>query len=65
MLYTIIIIQQLGDCIGKGAFGSVYRALNLENGEVVAIKQLKLNKISKSELDVIMVMRIQKFVSIF
>ncbi|KAG4105456.1 hypothetical protein H8356DRAFT_1027706 [Neocallimastix lanati (nom. inval.)] len=45
---------QLGDCIGKGAFGSVYRALNLENGEVVAIKQLKLNKISKSELDVIM-----------
>lgn len=45
----------MGDCIGKGAFGSVYRALNLENGEVVAIKQLKLNKISKSELDVIMV----------
>ncbi|KAK7562645.1 hypothetical protein IWX92DRAFT_233092 [Phyllosticta citricarpa] len=33
---------QLGDCLGKGAFGSVYRALNWNNGETVAIKQ-KLN----------------------
>ncbi|ORX63111.1 Pkinase-domain-containing protein [Hesseltinella vesiculosa] len=33
---------QLGNCIGKGQFGSVYRALDLATGEVVAIKRLKL-----------------------
>ncbi|KAI9142655.1 hypothetical protein BKA69DRAFT_1065643 [Paraphysoderma sedebokerense] len=42
---------QLGDCIGKGAFGSVYRGLNLETGEVVAIKQIKLNGYDKSQLN--------------
>lgn len=46
---------QLGDCIGKGAFGSVFRGLNMETGEVVAIKQVKLTDIPKSEVDVIMV----------
>ncbi|GET00056.1 cytokinesis protein sepH [Rhizophagus clarus] len=45
---------QLGDCIGKGAFGSVYRALNWETGEVVAVKQVKINNIPKSELNFIM-----------
>ncbi|KAI8331532.1 kinase-like domain-containing protein [Chlamydoabsidia padenii] len=33
---------QLGNCIGKGQFGSVYRALDLTTGEVVAIKRIKL-----------------------
>ncbi|KAI7897540.1 kinase-like domain-containing protein [Cokeromyces recurvatus] len=37
-----ITTYQLGNCIGKGQFGSVYRALDLYNGEVVAIKQIKL-----------------------
>ncbi|KAI8882114.1 kinase-like protein, partial [Backusella circina FSU 941] len=32
---------QLGNCIGKGQFGSVYRALDLATGEVVAIKRIK------------------------
>lgn len=33
---------QLGDCLGKGAFGSVFRALNMGTGETVAVKQVKL-----------------------
>ncbi|CAG8548816.1 12494_t:CDS:2 [Ambispora leptoticha] len=45
---------QLGDCLGKGAFGSVYRALNWETGEAYAVKQVKLSNIHKAELDVIM-----------
>lgn len=48
-------LQQLGDCLGKGAFGSVYRALNWNTGETVAIKQIKLADLPKSELRVIMV----------
>lgn len=47
--------QQLGDCLGKGAFGSVYRALNWGTGETVAVKQIKLADLPKSELNVIMV----------
>jgi serine/threonine protein kinase len=46
--------QQLGDCLGKGAFGSVYRALNWSTGETVAIKQVRLTDLPKSELNVIM-----------
>lgn len=50
--------QQLGDCLGKGAFGSVYRALNWGTGETVAVKQIKLADLPKSELRVIMVWHI-------
>ncbi|KAI7899677.1 kinase-like domain-containing protein, partial [Cokeromyces recurvatus] len=34
---------QLGNCIGKGQFSSVYRALDLNKGETVAIKRLYID----------------------
>ncbi|KAI8085384.1 kinase-like domain-containing protein [Thamnidium elegans] len=37
-----ITTYQLGNCIGKGQFGSVYRTLDLSTGEVVAVKRVKL-----------------------
>ncbi|KAJ3732323.1 kinase-like domain-containing protein, partial [Lentinula guzmanii] len=46
--------QQLGDSLGKGAFGQVYRALNWATGETVAIKQISLNNIPASQLSSIM-----------
>jgi len=57
---------KLGDCLGKGAFGSVYRvfrsqmlytyeqALNLVTGQTLAVKQIHLSNIPKSEVKVIM-----------
>ncbi|KYG49087.1 hypothetical protein M433DRAFT_150437 [Acidomyces richmondensis BFW] len=45
---------QLGDCLGKGASGAVYRALNWSTGETVAIKQIGLANLQRNELNVIM-----------
>ncbi|KAI5360248.1 putative serine/threonine-protein kinase, active [Septoria linicola] len=45
---------QLGQCLGRGAFGSVYAALNWSTGETVAIKQVRLSDMPKAELNVIM-----------
>jgi serine/threonine protein kinase len=44
---------QLNDCLGRGAFGSVYRAFNWSNGETVAIKQIRLADLPKAELTTI------------
>eukprot|EP00741_Cyanophora_paradoxa_P008391 tig00001307_g8118.t1 len=44
----------LGESIGKGGFGTVYRGLNTETGDFVAIKQVSLTNIPKEELANIM-----------
>lgn len=44
----------LGDCLGRGASGSVYRAINYTTGETVAIKQIRLSDLPHSELGAIM-----------
>lgn len=45
---------QLGDLLGRGASGSVYRALNFLTGETVAIKSVSLLTLSPSALPDIM-----------
>lgn len=40
--------------MGKGAFGSVYRALNWNTGETVAVKQIRLENLGTAELKTIM-----------
>jgi serine/threonine protein kinase len=49
--------QRLGECLGRGAFGSVYKAFNWGTGEAVAIKQIKLGDLPRSELRMIEVWR--------
>lgn len=44
---------RLGECLGKGAFGSVYKAFNWGTGEAVAIKQIKIADLPRSELRMI------------
>uniref|UniRef100_A0A7S1KN36 non-specific serine/threonine protein kinase n=1 Tax=Percolomonas cosmopolitus TaxID=63605 RepID=A0A7S1KN36_9EUKA len=42
------------DIIGKGGYGVVYKGLNTETGEFVAIKQISIAKCSKEHLENIM-----------
>lgn len=45
---------QLGDCIGRGQFGSVYRALNLSTGQMVAVKRIKIEGKTEDEITQLM-----------
>jgi tRNA A-37 threonylcarbamoyl transferase component Bud32 len=42
---------KLGNVIGKGHFGTVYRALDLISGKTVAIKQISLKDARKSDIE--------------
>ena len=46
----LLVLQTLGECLGKGAFGSVYKAFNWDRGVAVAVKQIRLADLPKSEL---------------
>ncbi|KAJ1659926.1 Protein kinase of the Mitotic Exit Network [Dispira simplex] len=45
---------QLGNCIGKGQFGAVYRSLNLETGQMMAIKRIPLEGQQEEQTEAIM-----------
>ncbi|KAI4522198.1 hypothetical protein K525DRAFT_199375 [Schizophyllum commune Loenen D] len=45
---------QLGNCIGRGQFGSVYRALNLNTGQMVAVKRIRLEGLKEDEISTLM-----------
>ena len=41
---------QLGNCVGKGQFGSVYRSLHLGTGQMAAIKRIRLEGMKEAEV---------------
>ncbi|CED82756.1 pkinase-domain-containing protein [Phaffia rhodozyma] len=43
-----------GNKIGRGQFGVVYRALNIDTGETAAIKQIQLDGLGEEEIDRLM-----------
>ncbi|KAF9205755.1 hypothetical protein BGZ49_003556 [Haplosporangium sp. Z 27] len=45
---------QLGNCIGRGQFGSVYKALNLVTGQMVAVKRIKIDGLKEEEREMLM-----------
>ncbi|KIY55323.1 STE/STE11/CDC15 protein kinase [Cryptococcus deuterogattii 99/473] len=54
MTVTALSNYQLGDLLGRGASGNVYRALNFLTGETVAIKSISLLSLPPSSLPDIM-----------
>lgn len=42
---------KIGDMVGRGAFGKVFQAMNLENGELMAVKCIELENVQKEELE--------------
>lgn len=45
---------QIGNGIGRGQFGAVYRALNLNTGQMVAVKRISLQGLSEDEISNLM-----------
>jgi hypothetical protein len=45
---------KLGEVLGKGSAGTVYKSLNMDTGDVVAIKQVPLRNIPKGDIGQIM-----------
>lgn len=45
----------MGKLIGRGGFGTVHKALNVNTGQIVAIKRFHAAKITKSKLAAVMV----------
>lgn len=44
----------MGNCIGRGQFGSVYQALNLDTGQTVAVKRIRLEGLPEDEVTQLM-----------
>ena len=51
---STINMYQLGELIGKGAYSSVYVGMNVDSGQVIAVKQIPLSNITSSQIDPIM-----------
>ena len=50
ILFFSFLQQRLGDCIGKGAAGKVYKGFNVQTGDMCAIKQIKTTFLSPKQL---------------
>jgi serine/threonine protein kinase len=46
--------QQLGNCIGRGQFGVVWRALDIASGHFVAIKRIAIAGLKEADIEQLM-----------
>lgn len=56
-LILLFFVLQVGEAIGKGGFATVYRALDMERGDFVAIKEIEKRLLSSDQLPKIMQVR--------
>lgn len=42
--------QRIGNLLGRGQFGAVYRSFNTDTGQTVAIKRISLQGLSEDEI---------------
>jgi hypothetical protein len=54
LIVTNVLKKQLGNCIGRGQFGSIYHALNLNTGQMVAVKRIRLEGLKEDEVTQLM-----------